>query len=138
MDPQDPWEGERPERASEPSLLTPSPLPSPSSPPLYLHRKGLQATEEPYREAVGALMWLAKMSRPDIANAVRSVARHTHDATQEDWKAVTKILGYLRGTKHLGLTLSGRGGRLVAYADSNYATDRDDRKSVSRGGDFVW
>ena len=29
----------------------------------------------PYREALGALMWTATMTRPDIAYAVRAVAR---------------------------------------------------------------
>ena len=29
-----------------------------------------------YREAVGGLMWLVVMSRPDISNAVRAVALH--------------------------------------------------------------
>ena len=96
-------------------------------------REKSKPTTQPFREAVGALMWLANTSRPDIANAVRSVARRTHDATEGDWDAVLKILGYLRGTKTLGLTLTGKGGDLVAYADSNYATDREDRKSVSGG-----
>ena len=99
-------------------------------------RKGESPTEEPFREAVGALMWVANTSRPDIANAVRSVARRAHDPTDDDWSAVTKILGYLRGTKERGLTLTGARGGLVAYADSNYATDKEDRKSVSGGAVF--
>ena len=73
------------------------------------------------------------MTRPDIANAVRSTARRAHDANREDWKTVLNILGYLHGTKDLGLGLTGTGGQLVAYADSNYATTRKDRKSVSGG-----
>ena len=32
----------------------------------------------PFRELVGCLMWLANQTRPDIANAVRAVARYTN------------------------------------------------------------
>lgn len=78
-------------------------------------------------------MLLAKISRPNIATAVRSVTHPTHDATWEDWRAMIKILGYLRETKDLGLKLTGKGGHLVGYTDSNHATDREDRESVSRG-----
>ena len=49
-------------------------------------------------------MWLVVMSRPDIANAVRAVARHSHDPTARHWKAVLLIIEYLVGTKDLGLT----------------------------------
>ena len=31
-----------------------------------------------FRELVGRLMWLANQTRPNIANAVRAVARHTN------------------------------------------------------------
>ena len=58
----------------------------------------------PYREAVGSLMWLSTMTRPDISNAVRAVARHSHNPTERHWKAVLKIMEYLHGTRFLGLT----------------------------------
>lgn len=78
-------------------------------------------------------MCQANMSRPDIANAVRSVSRRAHDTTRGDRKAVTKSLEHLQRTKDLGLMLSEGGGELVTYADSNYATDRGDWKSASGG-----
>ena len=35
----------------------------------------------PYKEAVGSLMWLSTMIRPDISNAVRAVVRHSRNPT---------------------------------------------------------
>ena len=58
----------------------------------------------PVREAVGSLLWLSTMTRPDITNAVRAVARYAHEPTERLWKAITKILSYLDGTKSLGIT----------------------------------
>ena len=85
-----------------------------------------------YREAVGSLMWLVTMTRPDIANAVRAVARHSHNPTERHWKAVSKIIQYLLGSKYLGLTFErGSGLEMSLYTDSNYAEKADDRRSVS-------
>lgn len=42
------------------------------------------------------------MSRPGIFNAVREVARHTHDPTYSCWEAVLNILHDLKGTRELG------------------------------------
>ena len=35
-----------------------------------------ETENRPFRELVGGLMWLAISTRPDISNAVRSVARY--------------------------------------------------------------
>ena len=44
---------------------------------------GNEETESwPFRELVGGLMWLAISTRPDISNAVRSVARYCCFATK--------------------------------------------------------
>ena len=86
----------------------------------------------PFREAVGSLMWVATMSRPDIANAVREVARHAHDPARGHWNAVQRILKFLKYTRTLGLTFEkGKRLDLVAYSDSDYARDEKDRPSVS-------
>ena len=45
-----------------------------------------------YREMVGSLMWIANQTRPDIVNAVRAVARFSHDPKEVHVKAVRKII----------------------------------------------
>ncbi|CAM9220034.1 unnamed protein product [Pylaiella littoralis] len=44
------------------------------------------------------------MTRPDITNAVRAVARYAHSPTARLWKSIRKILAYLNGTRSLGIT----------------------------------
>ena len=108
----------------------------PASPSVELMPRAADesATTEPYREAVGSLMWLANTTRPDIADAVRSVARHCHDPGVSHWKAVRKILSYIAGTVDLGLVYKrGSSDVLTVYADSSYAPKATDRRSVSGG-----
>ena len=84
-----------------------------------------------YREAVGSLMWLSTMTRPDISNAVRAVARHSHNPTDRHWKAVLKVMTYLHGTRGMGLTFVRCSGLdLTVYSD-DYADKSNDRRSVS-------
>ena len=86
----------------------------------------------PVREAIGSLMWLSTMTRPDTTNAVRAVARYAHEPTERLWQAITKILSYLNGTKSLGSTyVRGSGLSLNVYADADYANKENDRRSVS-------
>ena len=86
----------------------------------------------PVREAIGSLMWLSTMTRPDITNAVRAVARYAHKPTERLWQAIMKILSYLNGTRSLGITyVRGSGLSLNVYADADYASKENDRRSVS-------
>ena len=57
----------------------------------------------PFREIVGSLMWIANQTRPDIANAVRAVARFSHDPKPIHYKAAQKILEYLNATSEFRL-----------------------------------
>ena len=56
------------------------------------------------REAVGSLMWLSTMNRPDITNAVQAVAHYAHEPTEILWQAIMKMLSYLNRKKSLGIT----------------------------------
>ena len=68
-------------------------------------------------------MWLAGMTRPDIANAARAVTRHSHNPCERYQKATVKIFAYLNSTRDLGIThkkwekLS-----LSVYTDADYAS----------------
>ena len=91
------------------------------------------------------MMWLSTMTRPDISNAVRAVARHSHNSTDRHWKAVLKIMANLQGTRGMGLTfVRGSGLDLTAYRDADYVDKSTDRRSVSgtvitlRGAAVSW
>ena len=58
----------------------------------------------PFSELVGGLMWLAISTRPDISNAVRSVARYCSTPKAIHWKAALGILAYINGISHFGIT----------------------------------
>ena len=85
--------------------------------------------DKPVRAAVGSLIWLDGMTRPNIANAVRAVARQAHDPAERHWRAVRKIIAYLNKTKDLKLVSVEDGDRkLSVYVGADYANKDNDRR----------
>jgi len=101
-------------------------------------------TDEPYRELVGSLLYIANGTRPDISYAVGLCARYSSQPLQRHWRALKRILRYLKGTANYGLIYSANNWNLQTYADSSYADDTSDRKSTSGrtilidGGPISW
>ncbi|CAM9440095.1 unnamed protein product [Sphacelaria rigidula] len=93
----------------------------------------------PFREIVVSLMWIANETRPDIANAVRAVARLFHEPKLTHYKAAQTILEYLNATSDLGLLFKKSSDLgcirlefdLNKYVDTDYAHTAEDRRSVS-------
>lgn len=90
-------------------------------------------TNQPYKELIGCLQYLALSSRPDISAAVNILSKFQSTASDAHWSGLKRILRYLKGTsrtriiyrKHLdSATLEG-------FADADYGNDPDDRKSIS-------
>ncbi|KAG5462834.1 MAG: hypothetical protein BJ554DRAFT_3319 [Olpidium bornovanus] len=54
---------------------------------------------ERYQEAIGSLMWLATMTRPDLAFTVSFLSRFVASPSVKHWGAVKKALRYLAGTQ---------------------------------------
>ena len=79
-------------------------------------------------------MWLANQKRPDIANAVRAVARYANQPREVHWSTTIGSLEDVFGTSDLGVTFQrGRGLELVGFADADYTSKATDRRSVSGG-----
>ena len=57
----------------------------------------------PYREAIGALLWLAIMTRPDIFFSVIELAQFSSAPTEEHWESVKLKFLYLKGTSQCGV-----------------------------------
>nr|GEU36654.1 uncharacterized mitochondrial protein AtMg00810-like [Tanacetum cinerariifolium] len=85
----------------------------------------------------GSLMYLTS-SRPDIMFAVCACARFQVTPKVSHLHAVKRIFRYLKGKPHLGLWYPKDSPfDLVAYSDSDYAGASLDRKSTTRGCQFL-
>uniref|UniRef100_A0ABD2XR42 Reverse transcriptase Ty1/copia-type domain-containing protein n=1 Tax=Trichogramma kaykai TaxID=54128 RepID=A0ABD2XR42_9HYME len=85
----------------------------------------------PYREAIGSLMYLATVTRPDIAFAVNYLSSKTANPSEEDWSDVKRVLRYLQGTIDTGLSLRAYTDELSSFTDSSF---RDNSDSISTSG----
>lgn len=84
-----------------------------------------------YKQVVGSLMYLTT-TRPDLMFTVSLISRFMAQPTKLHMQAVKRALRYLKGTVGLGIFYKKGGNqKLLAYTDSDYAGDMDDRKSTS-------
>nr|AAK91878.1 Putative copia-type pol polyprotein [Oryza sativa]AAP52115.1 retrotransposon protein, putative, Ty1-copia subclass [Oryza sativa Japonica Group] len=89
--------------------------------------------EVPYLSAIGALMYLANCTRPNIAFAVNLLARYSATPTRRHWVGVKTILKYLRGTQDLGLWFpKNQDPSMVGYVDAGYMSNPRNARSQTR------
>jgi hypothetical protein len=102
----------------------------------------------PYNQAVGSLQHLSSKTRPDLAYAVNYESRSMKEPTQSNILDVKRTMRYINGTKEYGIQYSSKKSKDVivieAYSDSDYAGDKEKRKSTSglvimyAGGPVAW
>ena len=81
-------------------------------------------SEVPYLITIGALMYLANTTRPDITFAVNLLARYSSAPTRRHWNGIKHILRYLKRTTDMCLFYSVNcSPNLVGYADAGYLSD---------------
>jgi hypothetical protein len=84
-----------------------------------------------FRSMVGALQYLT-ITRPDLTYAVNYVSQHMQSPTVPHFQALKRILRYVKGTLHYGLSFSPSSSTgLTAYSDADWAGCPDTRRSTS-------
>ncbi len=89
-----------------------------------------------YQSMIGSLNFLMVCTRPDIAYTMTRLAQHNQKPTSTHFDAVKRLLRYLRGSTGAGITYSRNTDdddhcSLIGFCDSDWATDANDRRSVS-------
>jgi len=109
------------------------PQPTPMLSTSRLTKDVTTAFDDPslYRFVVGSLQYLL-ITRPKLSYSVNRVCQFMHNPQHHHWKTVKRILRYLAGTSTHGLQLRHSSHlSLNAFADADWGSDPDDRKSTS-------
>ena len=53
-------------------------------------------SQQEYAQAIGSLMYVMNCTRPDIAYAVNKLSRYTSNLGPDHWKAIVRVLRYLK------------------------------------------
>lgn len=86
-----------------------------------------------YRQAIGSLMFLANVTRPDISFIVNYLSRFISNYDEQHWRAINNVFRYLKGTIDMGILYDGsiEDTYIKGYSDADYAGDLDTRRSTS-------
>lgn len=95
-----------------------------------------------YQSLIGSLMYLATISRPDIAHAISQLSQFNSHPHREHMSAAKHVLRYLKSHR-FSLTFDDDSG-LSCYSDADWGSNVIDRKSYSgyvlffAGGPIAW
>ena len=101
----------------------------------FKNRKNQRPMEhsEKYQKLIGALLYLAVNTRPDITASFAILSQHNKQLTSADWTETKRVGRCLKGTKDYELILGQqkKEEELIGYADADWAENREDRRSNS-------
>lgn len=95
-----------------------------------------EMSQLPYRSILGCLSFIANRSRPDISYAVNIYSQFQSDPGMGHWYGLLRLLGYVKYTQNITLSLSCGKSQLITYSDADFAANRDDQTSL--GGQIVF
>ena len=112
---------------------------------LYPLAKNMPKSEKPYMELLGAVLYVANSTRPDISYAVSELSRYSSNPGKEHWNELMRVLYHLNETKDHGIVYQGSKSPIIhGYVDASYARCPVTRRSrhgailLHSGGAVDW
>ena len=104
---------------------------------------GRTITQLEYASAIGSMMYAMHCTRPNISFSVGKLSRFTSNPSVNHWKAIGRVLGYLKKTISLRLFYSEFPAVLEDCSDAIWINSVSDNKSTSGwiftfGGDAIF
>ena len=98
-----------------------------------------QISNVPYRNLIGSLMYIARMTRPDILYHTQFLSKFNDRHTAVHWKAALSTVKYLKSTKKLKVTYSRIESSkndcilkfILGYCDTSHGDDLEDGLSTA-------
>ncbi|KAH9743189.1 Integrase catalytic domain-containing protein [Citrus sinensis] len=98
---------------------------------LMKDESGVKVDKIYFKQIVGSLMYLTT-TQPDVMFVVGLISRYMENPTELHLQVAKRVLRYLKGTLDFRIFYkNGGNNELIAYTDSDYAGDLEDRKSTS-------
>jgi hypothetical protein len=76
-------------------------------------------------------MYLASVKRPDILFAVCKLSRFVSNPGDDHWRALKRLMRYLKRTMSYGICYTGHPKVLEGYCDANWISDADELYATS-------
>ena len=105
------------------------PISTPYDASVILKNKRIVRDQLKYSQIIGSLMYLASATRPDISFVVSKLSRFVSNPADDHWKALDRVMLYLKGTMDCGIHYTGYPRILEGYSDSIWISDADKIKS---------
>jgi hypothetical protein len=113
-------------------------IPLPSGAAIGARVTDCDVVDKPFKSLVGCLLYPSQWCRPDLAYAVGALSQVMAGASQEQWNMGLNVVKYLKGARNLELTYRKHGSMdMIGYADSDFANDKSDGKSIYGYAVFV-
>jgi hypothetical protein len=75
-----------------------------------------------YLSLIMSLMYLARLTRPDILLSVTYLASKSHNCTTTDWQSAIRVLKYLDGSRDRGIIIHCTELKIVCFCDASHGT----------------